>query len=186
WIGDMRNVALVRGHARFVAPKQVEVDGRTLSAAKVFINVGGRAMVPDLPGLEDIAYFTNSTMMDVDFLPEHLVIVGGSYIGLEFAQMYRRFGSKVTVVERAPKLLPREDDDVAAEIRAILEREGVSIRTGAECLSFSRRDGGIAVGVGCGEGDSVVTGSHLLLALGRLPNTHDLGLDRAGVEEDSP
>src|SRR5213075_1884874 len=150
------------------------------------VNVGGRAAVPEMPGIGEVPLWTNSSIMSVDFTPPHLIIVGGSYIGLEFAQMYRRFGSKVTVVERAPKLLPREDDDVAAEIRAILEREGVSIRTGAECLSFSRRDGGIAVGVGCGEGDSVVTGSHLLLALGRLPNTHDLGLDRAGVEEDSP
>jgi pyruvate/2-oxoglutarate dehydrogenase complex dihydrolipoamide dehydrogenase (E3) component len=184
WIGGMRNVTLIRGHARFVAPKQVEVDGRTLSADKIFINVGGRALVPDLPGLKDVAYFTNSTMMDVDFMPEHLVIVGGSYIGLEFAQMYRRFGSKVTVVERAPKLLPREDDDVAAEIRAILEREGVEIRCGADCISFSRRGDKVAVGLRCGEGEPTLVGSHLLLAIGRIPNTHDLGLDRAGVAVD--
>src|SRR5213075_1226091 len=126
------------------------------------VNVGGRAAVPEMPGIGEVPLWTNSSIMSVDFVPRHLVIVGGSYIGLEFAQMYRRFGSKVTVVERAPKLLPREDDDVAAEIRAILEREGVAIRTGAECLSFSKRDGRIAVGVGCGEGDPVVTGSHVL------------------------
>src|SRR5213075_1138062 len=184
WIGDMRNVALVRGHARFVAPKQVEVDGRTLSAAKVFINVGGRAMVPDLPGLEDIAYFTNSTMMDVDFLPEHLVIVGGSYIGLEFAQMYRRFGSEVTVVERAPKLLPREDDDVAAEIRAIVEREGIKIRTDAECMELKRKGKRIVVGLHCKGGKPIAEGSHVLLAVGRTPNTGDLGLREAGIEAD--
>ncbi len=185
WIGAMRNVTLVRGHARFTGPHAVDVDGRTLSAERIFINVGGRASVPDLPGLADVPYLTNSTMMQVDFVPGHLVIVGGSYIGLEFAQMYRRFGSRVTVVERAPKLLPREDDDVAAEIRAILEREGIEIRTGAECLSFARRDGGIAVGVGCSAGDPLVVGSHVLLALGRVPNTGDLGLDQAGVEIDS-
>jgi pyruvate/2-oxoglutarate dehydrogenase complex dihydrolipoamide dehydrogenase (E3) component len=185
WIGGMRNVTLVRGHARFAGPKRVQVDGRTLSAEKIFINVGGRAMVPDLPGLKDVPYLTNASMMEVDFLPEHLVIIGGSYIGLEFAQMYRRFGSKVTVVERAPKLLPREDDDVAAEIRAILEREGVEIRTGADCLSFKRQGDDIAVGVGCQEGSPSVTGSHVLLAMGRLPNTDDLGLDRAGVATDS-
>jgi len=184
WIGAMRNVTLIRGHARFSGPRQVQVDGRTLSADKIFLNVGGRAMVPDLPGLKDVPYFTNSSMMDVDFVPEHLVIIGGSYIGLEFAQMYRRFGSNVTVVERAPKLLPREDDDVAAEIRAILEREGVEIRTGADCISFSRRGESIAVGLQCGEGEPTLVGSHVLLALGRLPNTHELGLDRAGVEVD--
>ena len=185
WIASMRNVTLVRGHARFTGPRQVQVDGRTLTAERIFVNVGGRAMVPDLPGLKDIPYLTNSTMMDVDFVPRHLVIVGGSYIGLEFAQMYRRFGSKVTVVERAPKLLPREDDDVAAEIRAILEREGVEIRTGADCLSFKRRGDDIEVGVGCGEGSPIVTGTHVLLAMGRLPNTHDLGLDRAGIDTDA-
>ena len=185
WIGAMRNVTLIRGHARFAGPRQVEVNGRTLSAERIFINVGGRAMVPDLPGLKDVPWFTNATMMDVDFLPEHLVIVGGSYIGLEFAQMYRRFGSRVTVVERAPKLLPREDDDVAAEIRAILEREGIEIRTGADCLAFSRRGERIAVSLRCGEGEPAVVGSHVLLALGRIPNTGDLGLDRAGIHVDA-
>jgi pyruvate/2-oxoglutarate dehydrogenase complex dihydrolipoamide dehydrogenase (E3) component len=185
WFGNMRNVTLIRGHARFTGPHEVQVDGRTLSAEKIFINVGGRALVPDLPGLKDVPYFTNSTIMHVDFLPEHLVIVGGSYIGLEFAQMYRRFGSKVTVVERAPKLLPREDDDVAAEIRAILEREGVDIRTGADCIAFTKRDDGIGVGLACSGGDPLVVGSHLLLAIGRQPNTHDLGLAEAGVETDA-
>jgi pyruvate/2-oxoglutarate dehydrogenase complex dihydrolipoamide dehydrogenase (E3) component len=185
WIDSMRNVTLIRGHARFVAPRRVQVDGRTLAAERIFINVGGRAMVPDLPGLKDVPYLTNATMMDVDFVPGHLVIVGGSYIGLEFAQMYRRFGAKVTVVERAPNLLPRQDDDIAAEIRAILEREGVEIRTAADCLSFSRRGESIAVGLGCGEGAPLVEGTHVLLAMGRLPNTHDLGLERAGMAVDA-
>ena len=141
-------------------------------------------MVPDMPGVKDVAYLTNTTMMDVSSLPEHLVIVGGSYIGLEFAQMYRRFGSQVTVVERAAKLLPREDDDVAAEIRAVLEREGVAIRTGAECMELSRKGARVAVGLSCEEGAPVAEGSHVLLAVGRQPNTHDLGLENSGIEVD--
>src|SRR5213075_1105798 len=149
WIGDMRNVALVRGHARFVAPKQVEVDGRTLSAEKIFINVGGLAFVPGLPGLEDVPYFTNSTMMDVDTLPRHLVIVGGSYIGLEFAQMYRRFGSDVTVVEMEPRLIGREDPEVCAAIKDILEAEGITIRLNAKCVAVRRDGDRIVVGVDC-------------------------------------
>jgi pyruvate/2-oxoglutarate dehydrogenase complex dihydrolipoamide dehydrogenase (E3) component len=181
----MPNVTLVRAHARFTGPRRVEVDGRVLEAERIFINVGGRAAVPDIPGVKDVPFLTNSTMMEVDFLPEHLVIVGGSYIGLEFAQMYRRFGSKVTVVERAPKLLPREDDDVAAEIRAILEREGVAIHTGADCLSLARTGTGVAVGLACSGGPPVAEGSHVLLAVGRVANTHDLGLERAGVEVDA-
>jgi pyruvate/2-oxoglutarate dehydrogenase complex dihydrolipoamide dehydrogenase (E3) component len=184
WIGGMKNVTLVRGQARFAAPHAVSVDGRTLEADKVFINVGGRALVPDLPGVKDVAFFTNSTMMEVDFLPEHLLIVGGSYIGLEFAQMYRRFGSKVTVVERAPKLLAREDDDVAAEIRAILEREGVEIRAGAECMALRKKGDRIAVEMECKGGEPLAEGSHVLMAVGRLPNTHDLGLEKAGIALD--
>ena len=185
WIGGMKNVSLIAGHARFTAPRSVQVNGRTLSAERVFLNVGGRALVPDIPGVRDVPFLTNHSMMEVDRLPEHLVIIGGSYIGLEFAQMYRRFGSKVTVVERMAKLLPREDDDVAAEIRAILEREGVAIRTGAECMALSKRNGGIAVGLECRGGEPVAEGSHLLLAVGRLPNTHDLGLKEAGIETDA-
>src|SRR5260221_2353338 len=185
WIGGMKHVTRVNGHARFTGPRTIAVDGRSLEAERVFINVGARAVVPDLPGIKDVPFLTNSTIMGVDFLPEHLVIVGGSYIGLEFAQMYRRFGAQVTVVERAPKLLPREDDDIAAEIRAVLEREGIVIRTGAQCLSFSRRDGRFAVGLACGEGEPLVLGSHLLLAIGRLPNTHDLGLEAAGIKADA-
>jgi pyruvate/2-oxoglutarate dehydrogenase complex dihydrolipoamide dehydrogenase (E3) component len=161
------------------------VDGRALRADKVFLNVGGRALVPDIPGLKDVPFLTNSSMMDVDRVPEHLVIIGGSYIGLEFAQAYRRFGSKVTVVEKFDKLLPREDDDVAAEIRAILEREGVVIRTGAECMALSKKGGRIVVGLECKGGEPIAEGSHLLLAVGRLPNTHDLGLEEAGIAADA-
>ncbi len=185
WIAGMKHVELIRGQAQFTAPRTVAVDSRSLEAERVFINVGGRALVPDIPGVRDVPFLTNSTMMDIDFVPEHLVIVGGSYIGLEFAQMYRRFGSRVTVVERAAKLLPREDDDVAAEIRAVLEREGVEIRTGAECMALRRKDDGVEVSLECRGGAPLAAGSHLLLAVGRLPNTHDLGLERAGIEVDA-
>jgi pyruvate/2-oxoglutarate dehydrogenase complex dihydrolipoamide dehydrogenase (E3) component len=184
WIGGMKNVELIRGHARFAGPRQVAVNGRTLEAPKVFINVGGRAMVPPLPGLDAVPYWTNSSMMEIDSVPEHLLIVGGSYIGLEFAHMYRRFGSKVTVVERAPKLLAREDDDVAAEIRAILEREGIEIRTGAECMAVRRKGERIAIEMECKAGAPVAEGTHLLMAVGRRPNTDDLGLEKTGIQVD--
>ena len=184
WIAGMKHVSLLHGHARFTAPRRVAVKGRELEAERIFIDVGARAAVPDLPGVKDVPFMTNSTMMKVDFRPPHLVIVGGSYIGLEFAQMYRRFGSEVTVVERMPKLLPREDDDVAAEIRAIVEREGVEIRIDAECMALEKRGKRIAVTLECKRGEPVAVGSHVLLAVGRTPNTADLGLREAGVETD--
>src|SRR5882672_993049 len=184
WIAGMKNVTLIRGHARFTAPRTLDVDGRTLQADRIFLNVGGRALVPDLPGLKDVPFLTNSSMMEVDRAPEHLVIVGGSYIGLEFAQMYRRFGSQVTVVEKMDKLLPREDDDVVAEIRAILEREGIEIRLDAECMSLKKKGSRVAIDLECKGGEPIAEGSHMLLAVGRLPNTHDLGLKEAGIATD--
>jgi len=184
WIADMKNVELIRGHARFSGPRTIDVAGRSLSAERIFLNVGARASIPDLAGVHEVPFLTNTTMMDVDFVPRHLLIVGGSYIGLEFAQMYRRFGSKVTVVEMAPKLLSREDDDVAHEIRAILEREGVEIRTGAKCLALKKSGDRISVRLACGEGPPSARGTHLLLAVGRQPNTQDLGLEQAGIETD--
>ncbi|HWI38144.1 MAG TPA: FAD-containing oxidoreductase [Burkholderiales bacterium] len=184
WIGGMKNVSLIKGHARFIGPRRVKVNGRTLEADRVFLNVGARAALPDLPGAKDVPFFNNSSIMGVDFTPRHLVIVGGSYIGLEFAQMYRRFGSEVTVVERAPKMLPREDDDVSAEILAILKREGVQLRTDAECMALSREGRNIAIRLECKRGRKVAEGSHVLLAVGRTPNTADLGLEVAGVKTD--
>src|SRR6185436_462141 len=181
WIGGMKNVTLVRGQARFTAPRTLDVGGRALAADKVFINVGGRAAVPDIPGVKDVPYLTNSSIMEVDQVPEHLVIVGGSYIGLEFAQMYRRFGARITVVEAFDKLLPREDDDVVAEIRAILEREGIEVVLGAKDLKLKKSGAQIRVEFA---GKSI-EGSHLLLAVGRLPNTHDLGLKEAGIAADA-
>ncbi|MGQ0652021.1 MAG: FAD-containing oxidoreductase [Betaproteobacteria bacterium] len=184
WIGGMKNVSLIRGHARFTARRTVAVDARTLEAGRVFINVGARPLIPDMPGVKDVPVLTNTEMMAVDFLPEHLLVVGGSYIGLEFAQMYRRFGSKVTVIERAPKLFPREDDDVAAEIQAIVAREGVEIRAGAECMALARKGERVALEMHCKDGEPIAEGSHVLMAVGRRPNTDDLGLQNAKIEQD--
>ena len=175
------NCKLHRGHARFLSSREVEIGGERLRAERIFINVGGRASVPPMPGLDQIAYLTNTTMMAVDFLPRHLVVVGGSYIGLEFAQMYRRFGSAVTIIEMAPRLVPREDEDVSAAIRQIIERDGIDVRLNAECISLAKNGDGIAATVNCAEGAPEIVGSHLLLAVGRRPNSEDLGLDRAGV-----
>jgi pyruvate/2-oxoglutarate dehydrogenase complex dihydrolipoamide dehydrogenase (E3) component len=185
WIAGMKNVTLIEGQARFTAPRTLEAGGRTLQAAKIFLNVGGRAVVPEIPGIDDVPYLTNSTMMALDRVPEHLVIVGGSYIGLEFAQMYRRFGAKVTVIEKFDKLLPREDEDVVAEIRAILEREGVAIQLGADRMAVSGSQDGISIQFESNRKKTDIRGSHLLLAVGRVPNTGDLGLKEAGIAADA-
>ncbi len=185
WMEGLTHGRVIQGHARFVAADSVSVNGETLKADKIFINTGGRALVPDITGLDSVPHLTNSTMMDVDFLPEHLIIIGGSYIGLEFAQAYRRFGSAVTVIELADRLIAREDADISDAVREILEAEDISIRLGAKCLSVEPRDGGISVNLVCGEGARRVFGSHLLLAVGRRPNTDDLGLEMAGVETDA-
>ena len=184
WMKGLKSCSVYQGHARFLSPREIAVGNEVLAAENIFINVGGRASVPPFPGLEGVDYLTNSSMMDVDFLPEHLVIIGGSYVGLEFAQMYRRFGSAVTVIEMQPRLIAREDEDVAAAVAEILEQDGIDIRLDARCISAARHDKGISVAVECAEGPPQVTGSHLLLAVGRRPNTDDLGLDKAGVRID--
>jgi pyruvate/2-oxoglutarate dehydrogenase complex dihydrolipoamide dehydrogenase (E3) component len=170
-----------QGHARFRGPHEVELDEAALTAERIFINVGARASAPKLPGLDQVAYLTNASMMAVDFLPRHLVIVGGGYVGLEFAQMYRRFGSEVTVVEMAPRIVHHEDPDVSAAISQILEREGINLRVNAECIRVAKSGGDVLVGVNCKDGPPEINGSHLLLAVGRQPNTDDLGLDRGGI-----
>ncbi len=185
WLRNTPGVTVIEGHGRFEAPHAVEVNGRRLEAPLVFINSGGRASVPDMPGLAEVEYYTSSRMMDVDFLPAHLVIVGGSYIGLEFAQMYRRFGSEVTVVEMGPRLIGREDVEVSAAIQAILEGEGIAVRLDAKCMAVRRDGRGVAVQVDCEQEPRTIVGTHLLLAVGRVPNTADLGLDKAGVAVDA-
>ncbi len=182
WIEGMEGATLIRGHARFESPHTIRVDDRLLEADRIFLNVGGRAVAPDMPGLADVDYLTNVGILDLDVVPEHLVIIGGSYIALEFAQMYRRFGAEVTVVEKGPRLTGREDEDVSAAIKDILEAEGITIVVGADAISFAKHDKGIAVTPR--EGAEPIVGSHLLVAVGRQPNTDDLGLDIAGVETD--
>ena len=184
WLRGLNNCTVIQGHARFQSSHTVVVNDEVLQADKLFINVGGRSSVPAMPGLQDVPFLTNSSMMDVDFLPEHLVIVGGSYIGLEFGQMYRRFGSHVTIVEMGPRLIGREDEDISEAVRDILEAEGIQIRLNATCISLAKRNNGVAVRMGCDEGPPEVVGTHVLLAVGRIPNTNDLGLDRAGVATD--
>jgi pyruvate/2-oxoglutarate dehydrogenase complex dihydrolipoamide dehydrogenase (E3) component len=185
WLASMANVELIRGHARFVGPGAIEVGGKQLTAPRIFINVGGRAVVPDMPGVKDVPILTNTDIVALEELPRRLVVIGGSYIGLEFAQMYRRFGAEVTIVERMDRLIPREDPDVSDEVRAILEREGITVRTGADCIAFSPYEGDIAVSIDCDEDDAPVIGSHVLVAIGRRPNTDDLGLDAAGIATDA-
>ncbi|HEY7945772.1 MAG TPA: FAD-containing oxidoreductase [Casimicrobiaceae bacterium] len=185
WIRNAPNVTLIEGHAHFEGPRTVRVGDRLLEAPQIFINVGGRAAVHGIDGLADVPYLTNTGMMDIDFLPGHLLIIGGSYIGLEFAQMYRRFGSAVTVVEMGPRLIGREDEEVSAAIKAILEAEGIAFRLNAKCLAVARNGDAVDVRVSCEEEPRAIAGSHLLLAIGRTPNTDDLGLDLADVRTDS-
>jgi len=182
WIAGTPGLTLLSSHARFVDAHTVEVDGRRLSAPKIFLNVGGEASRPPVDGLDRVPTLDNRSILELDRVPEHLAIVGGSYIGLEFAQMFRRFGAQVTVCEMAPRLVAREDDEVSTAIQRILEAEGIAVRTASTCLSVAPRDGRIAVRTSCGSPD--ILASHLLLATGRKPNTADLGLQAAGVATD--
>lgn len=184
WLRGLKTCTVLQGHARFQSPNTITVNDEVLQGDKIYINVGGRASVPEMPGIDDVPFLTNSSMMDVDFLPKHLVLVGGSYVGLEFGQMYRRFGSEVTIVEMGPRLIGREDEDVSQAVREILEAEGIQIRLNAKCISLAKRDGGVTVHVDCEDGPPDVLGSHVLLAVGRIPNTNDLGLDKAGIATD--
>jgi pyruvate/2-oxoglutarate dehydrogenase complex dihydrolipoamide dehydrogenase (E3) component len=188
WLQGSAGLDLVRGHARFTGTHTLAVDGRELQAAQIFINVGGRAVLPDWPGLDRVPVLTNTRMMSLDRLPEHLVVAGGSYIGLEFAQMFRRFGAQVTVLEVADRLIAREDPEVSHEVHAILEREGVRCLTGVQGARVERTEAqGAGLRVLCTSAGMTheVSGSHLLAAVGRRPNTDDLGLDRAGIATDA-
>ncbi|MFA9408017.1 MAG: FAD-containing oxidoreductase [Candidatus Dadabacteria bacterium] len=182
WVRGIKNVTVYQGHARFESPRTVSVNDEILEADKIFINVGGRAFVPPGGNEEGVNYLTNSTMMDVDFLPEHLIIVGGSYIGLEFGQMYRRFGSEVTIIEKGSRLIGREDVDISDTVKEVLEKEGINVRLNASCINAKKHEHGVMVEVDCTHGDTEIMGSHLLWAVGRIPNTDDLGLEKAGIQ----
>ncbi|NLS04285.1 FAD-containing oxidoreductase [Rhizobium sp. P32RR-XVIII] len=183
WLGGMKTMEVVYGQARFTGPKTIAVNGETLTAPQIFLNVGARPIIPDFPGVDDIDYLTSTSIIDLDTLPRHLVVVGGSYIGLEFAQMYRRFGAEVTVLERGPKLASREDEDISDAIEDVLRAEGIAVYTNADGIAFAAKDGGIAVTIGSGKPE--IEASHVLIATGRKPNTDDLGLDVAGVAMDA-
>ncbi|OBB19446.1 FAD-containing oxidoreductase [Mycolicibacterium elephantis] len=182
WLEGMPGCTVIRGHARFESPHTIRVDDRVLQADRIFLNVGGRAVAPDMPGLSDIDYMTNVGILELDAVPDRLVIIGGSYIALEFAQMYRRFGAEVTVIEKGPRLTSREDEDVSAAIKEILEAEGIEVVVDATAIRFTKRDSGFEVTPR--DGARPISGTHLLMAVGRQPNTDDLGLDKAGIETD--
>ena len=184
WLKNMKHLTVYEGHGRLESATSVRVNGDLLEADRIALNVGSRAFVPDLPGLDDVEYLTNSSMMEFDVLPDHLVIIGGSYIGLEFAQMYRRFGSRVTIVEMGDRLIGRDDEDVSQSVKEILETEGVEVRLDARCIGVKKRGDQVAVTANCDPGPEDIVGSHVLLAVGRRPNTDDLGLEAAGVEAD--
>ena len=184
WLEEMDNCTVFEGHARFESAHTISVGDDRLTADRIFINVGGRASMPTMPGLEQIEFFNNSSLMEIDFVPKHLIVVGGSYIGLEFGQMFRRFGSEVTIIEMGQRLVRREDQDVSAAVHEIIAREGIQIRLNAKCISFSKRNDETFAQVDCTSGDPEVSGTHVLLAVGRVPNTDDLGLEKAGLTTD--
>ena len=181
----LQGCTVYEAHAMFIGPKQIKIGDEVLRADKIFINVGGRAVIPSIPGLDQVPYLTNSSMMNVDFLPAHLIVLGGSYVGLEFAQLYRRFGSDVTVIEPAPRLISREDEDISRAIADILQAEDIDIRVNSKAVGVKKQGAGIAVTIESAGTRSQVDGSHLLLAVGRRPNTDDLGLEHAGVVTDA-
>jgi pyruvate/2-oxoglutarate dehydrogenase complex dihydrolipoamide dehydrogenase (E3) component len=181
----LEGCTVYEGHGRFVAEKKVAVNASELTADRIFINVGARAVIPPIPGLDHVPYLTNSTMMDVDFLPAHLIILGGSYVGLEFAQAYRRFGSEVTVIEAAPRLIAREDEDVSQAVADFLKEEGIDVRVGSKVIGVEKQGNSIAVKLDSAGKNSQIVGTHLLVAVGRRPNTDDLGLDKAGIATDT-
>ncbi|HWU26561.1 MAG TPA: FAD-containing oxidoreductase [Rhizomicrobium sp.] len=186
WLENTPNCTVYCGHARFESPREVSVGEDLLAAPQIFINVGGRAAIPSMPGVENTPYLTNSTLLDLDVLPRHLIIIGGGYVGLEFGQIFRRFGSDVTIIERASRLIAHEDEDVSAEIEAILRRESIGVRLNAACIALTRRENeDVGVRLNCTEGPPEVRGSHVLLAMGRRPNTADLNLEKSGVARDA-
>jgi pyruvate/2-oxoglutarate dehydrogenase complex dihydrolipoamide dehydrogenase (E3) component len=185
WLRGMENCTVFTGHARFESPTEMSIGDQRITAPQIFLNVGGRARVPEMPGVNEVPFLTNVSVLELDELPRHLVVVGGSYIGIEFAQLFSRFGSEVTIVEMGPRLVQREDEDVSAAMKEILEKEGIRVRLAAECITLGKQGEHIAVHVTCPDDSTPALGSHVLLAVGRQPNTDDLGLDKACVAVDA-
>ena len=184
WLRGTANCTVLTGQAAFEGANTVGVGDDLLEASQIFINVGARPLAPDMPGVDSVPFLTSTTILDLEELPRHLVVVGGGYVGLEFAQMFRRFGSEVTVIDKKPRLAAHEDDDASAVIREIFDAEGIQMRLNANCIHLENREGGVSVGLECDEGAPHIPGSHVLLAIGRTPNTSDLNLAAAGVEMD--
>ena len=184
YLRGMKNCTVFTGHAHFESANQVRVGDDLLTAKEIFVNVGGRALIPDFPGVDSVPWMNNVSILELETLPRHLIVVGGSYVGLEFGQIFRRFGSEVTIIEKSSRLVSREDEDVSAAIKAFLEKEGITVRLNAECIHLHSHGDDVAVGVNCEDDSSDSIGSHVLLAVGRIPNTDDLGLDHAGVKQD--
>jgi pyruvate/2-oxoglutarate dehydrogenase complex dihydrolipoamide dehydrogenase (E3) component len=184
YLRGMKNCTVFIGNATFESPKEIRVGNDLLSAEQIFINVGGRAVTPNFPGVDSVPWMSNVGILELETLPRHLIVVGGSYVGLEFGQIYRRFGSEVTIVEKNTRLVSHEDEDVSAAIKSFLEKEGITVRLNAECIHLESRGDEVAVGVNCPDDGTDSVGSHILLAVGRQPNTDDLGLEKAGVKLD--
>jgi pyruvate/2-oxoglutarate dehydrogenase complex dihydrolipoamide dehydrogenase (E3) component len=183
-IDAKQNITLVRAHGRFTGPHQVEAGGQTFESEKIFIDTGTRPEVPKIPGIDSVPFLTNASVMELLEIPKHLLVLGGGYIGLEFGQMFRRFGSRVTIIHKSERILPREDPDITQELQKALEAEGVEFALGGTTTRVENRSGEIALAYETKQGSKTISGSHLIVATGRKPNTDDLGLDKAGIATD--
>ena len=179
WVDGTKGLSLVHGTARFTSAHSVDVDGQELRAPRFFVDCGGRPSVPEIPGLAELPYLTNISMMELEIVPEHLIVLGGSYVGLEFAHMFRRFGSRVTVIERGARLISREDDEVSDAVAGLMRDEGIELHLNAQVSAAAHDGGTVTVQLA---GGATLGGSHVLVALGRVPNTDALNLEAAGVK----
>jgi pyruvate/2-oxoglutarate dehydrogenase complex dihydrolipoamide dehydrogenase (E3) component len=185
WVRGTENCTVFTGTGSFESPNSIRVGDDVLEAKNIFLNVGARPTIPKkMTGVDTVPFLTSTTILDLEELPKHLIVVGGGYVGLEFAQVFRRLGSEVTVVETHPRLAAHEDEDSSAVLREIFDSEGIHVRVKATCIHMEMREGQIAVGIDCNEGEPHVLGSHVLLAVGRTPNTDDLNLAAAGIMPD--
>ena len=183
-IGLHPNIRLYQGQARFAGAHQIHVGETLLESGNIFINTGGRPIIPDIPGLDSALVLTNETMMELKELPQHLIVLGGGYVGLEFGQMFRRFGSRVNILQNQAQIVPREDPEIAGELQKTLEAEGIKFHLNVQATQVEHTAGSVKVFLATPGGPTIISGSHLLVAVGRRPNTDDLGLDKAGVEAD--